>query len=80
VKVTDIEGKIETVREVRGTYKSSDLGTVKRIILKLILERERERERERVCKNVNWIQLIQDGSKYGVLIRYKPFVPWKTDN
>ena len=29
--------------------------------------------REIIYKNVNWIQMIQNGSKFGALIRYKTF-------
>jgi hypothetical protein len=38
VKVTNIEGTTEIVREFCENYKSRNLGTVSRIILKLILD------------------------------------------
>ena len=37
MKVNNIEGTIEIVREVRENYKSRDLGTVTGIMLKLTL-------------------------------------------
>jgi hypothetical protein len=40
VKVTNIEGTIEILGEVCENYKSRDVGTDKRIILKLISERQ----------------------------------------
>jgi hypothetical protein len=38
VKVTNIEGTTEIVREFFENYKSRNLGTVSRIILKLIID------------------------------------------
>jgi len=40
VELSNIEGTLEIVREVCENFKNRDLGTVQRIILKLILERQ----------------------------------------